>query len=53
MPGDAIIKLRALRIRQDAESASRLSQTVSSSSAFSAGERLLIWLRRSLICLQP
>jgi hypothetical protein len=37
----------------DAASASRLSQTVSSNSAFSAGERLLIWFLKSLICLYP
>lgn len=33
----------------DAESASRLSQTVSRSSAFSAADRVSIWLRRSLM----
>src|ERR1700733_1557018 len=37
-PSYAIIKLRPLRVRQRYRISSRLSQTVSSSSAFSAGE---------------
>jgi hypothetical protein len=51
VPSDAVVKLRSLPSVSDTASASRLSQTVSSRSAFYAGERLFIWFRKSLICL--
>jgi hypothetical protein len=53
VPSDAVIKLSGLRIRHGCRVRFRASHRVSSSSAFSAGERLFIWVRKSLIRLQP
>ena len=53
VPGDAVIKLGPLRIRQECRVCFQALPDRIQQVGFSAAERLLIWLRKSLIRLSP